>query len=151
MRPPPIPALVLAAALALALPACQLDSRKQLLATEVSSVELRSMQTRAFDTTDEETTLRTVIATLQDLGFVIDRADLDLGLVTGTKVDHPVQMRATVTVRPRGETQLLVRANAQTGTTLEFMPTEAVVDPEAYQAFFTSLEQAMFLKAHEVD
>ena len=74
-----------------------------------------------------------------------------MGLVTGTKVDHPVQMRATVTVRPHGETQLLVRANAQTGTTHDFLPMEAVVDPEAYQAFFTSLEQAMFLKAHEVD
>jgi len=137
--------------LAAVLPACQLDARKQLLATELGSVELRAMQTRAFDTSDEQTTLRTIIATLQDLGFVIDKADADLGLVTGTRVEYPTQMRATVTVRPHGESQLLVRANAQTGTTTDFMPMRAVDDPEAYQAFFTSLEQAMFLRAHEVD
>src|SRR5210317_706387 len=40
-----------------------------------SQVELRSIQTRAFETDDRVQTLRTVIATLQDLGFVIDKAD----------------------------------------------------------------------------
>jgi hypothetical protein len=50
----------------------------------------------------------------------------------------------TVTVRPRGETQLLVRANAQ-------YDVQPVTDPEPYQQFFTSLEKAMFLTAHQAD
>jgi hypothetical protein len=108
-----------------------------------SQVELRSFQTRAFDTLDKEKTLRTVIATLQDLSFVVDKADAILGTVSGTKLDG-YQLRMTVTVRPRGETQMLVRANAQYNIT-------AVEDPEPYQQFFIALEKSMFLTAHQVD
>ena len=43
-----------------------------------SAVQLRSYQSRVFDTTDREKTLRTIIAALQDLGFVIDKADATL-------------------------------------------------------------------------
>ena len=122
---------------------CQTDSRQQVLAVTKSQVELRSFQTRVFDTTDKEKTLRTIIATLQDLSFVVDKADAILGTVSGTKLDG-YQLRITVTVRPRGETQMLVRANAQYNIT-------AVEDPEPYQQFFIALEKSMFLTAHQVD
>jgi len=118
-------------------------SKKQLLATNKSQLQLRSIQTRAFDTTDREKTLRTVIATMQDLGFVIDDANYILGLVSGTKLDN-FQLRMSVTVRPRGETQLLVRAGMQFNVT-------QVEDPEPYQQFFTALGRAMFLEAQNVD
>lgn len=49
-----------------------------------------------------------------------------------------------MTVRPRGETQLLVRASAQ------YM-TYPVNDPGPYQQFFTALEKALFLKSNQVD
>jgi len=118
-------------------------SQKEVLATDQSQVEQRAYQTRVFDTTDKEQTLRAVIATLQDFGCIIDRADLVLGVVSGTKLDG-FQLRITVTVRPRGTTQLLVRANAQ-------LQIKAVSDARPYQNFFTALERSMFLKAHEVD
>ena len=41
----------------IALAGCQADSRDQLFATSTSQVQLRSFQTRAFDTTDSEKTL----------------------------------------------------------------------------------------------
>ena len=78
---------------------------------EKSQVELRSIQSRAFDTADREKTLRSVIATLQDLSFVIDKADMDLGSISGTKLDGYL-LRMTVSVLPRGEQRLIVRANA---------------------------------------
>ena len=134
---------ILAVFALLALVACQTNSRDQILATDKSQVALRSIQQRAFDTSDKETTLRSVIATLQDLGFVIDKADDTLGSVSGTKLEG-YQLRITVTVRPRGQTQMLVRANAQYNLT-------AVEDPEPYQQFFTALERSMFLTAHKVD
>jgi hypothetical protein len=137
----PLALTVVSAVLMLA--GCQTDSKQQVLAVTKSQVELRSFQTRAFDTTDKEETLRTVMATLQDLSFVLDKADAVLGTVSGTKLDG-YQLRITVTVRPRGETQLLVRANAQYNIM-------AVEDPEPYQQFFTALEKSMFLTAHEVD
>lgn len=128
--------------LALALLAGCGTSRNQILAADESQVRLRSIQTRAFDTTDKRQTLRTVIATLQDLSFVIDKADATLGTVSATKLDR-YRLRMTVTVRPRGRTQMLVRANAQYNLA-------AVEDPEPYQNFFTALEKGMFLTAHEV-
>jgi hypothetical protein len=118
-------------------------STKQVLATNESQVKLRAIQTRAFDTTDDEMMLRTIIATLQDLGFIIDKADDVLGTVSGTKLDR-YALRMTVSVRPRGHTQLLVRANAQ-------YEIYAVEDPEPYQQFFESLSKALFLTAHQVD
>jgi hypothetical protein len=118
-------------------------TQQQLLDSGSSQVALRSMQSRAFDTTDKEKTLRTIIATLQDLGFVIDKADARLGTVTATKLDR-YALRMTVTVRPKGETQLLVRANAQ----YESAP---VNDPQTYQNFFAALEKSMFLAAQQVD
>ena len=108
-----------------------------------SAVQLRSYQTRAFDTTDRQTTLRAVIAALQDLGFVIDRADAAIGAVSASKLDG-YELRITVTVRPRRETQMLVRANASAGRA-------AVTDPGPYQDFFAVLEKALFLQAREID
>ena len=118
-------------------------STKQVLATKESQVKLRAIQTRAFDTTDQVMMLRTIIATLQDLGFIIDKADDELGTVSGTKLDR-YALRMTVSVRPRGKTQLLVRANAQ-------YEIYAIEDSEPYQQFFESLSKALFLTAHQVD
>jgi len=117
-------------------------SKKELLATDKSQLQLRSIQTRAFDTTDRERTLRTIIATMQDLGFVIDNANYTLGSVTGTKLDN-FQLRMTTTVRPRGTTQMLVRASMQFNVV-------QVDDPEPYQQFFAALGRAMFLEAQQV-
>lgn len=122
---------------------CQTDSRDQVLATSESQLALRQIQSRAFETTEREKMLRTVIATMQDLSFVIDKADAGLGTVSGTKLDG-YQLRMTVTVRPRGDGQLIVRANAQYNIT-------PVEDPEPYQQFFAALEKSVFLTAHAVD
>ena len=118
-------------------------STHQVLATNESQVKLRAIQTRAYDTTNKQMMLRTIIATLQDLGFIIGGADHVLGTVSGTKLDR-YALRMTVSVRPRGETQLLVRANAQ-------YQIYAVEEPEPYQQFFEALSKALFLKAHQVE
>lgn len=116
---------------------------EQVLASPESQVKLRSIQSRYFDTTDKIKTLRAVIATLQDLGFVIDKADDQLGTVSATKARKYI-LRITVTVKPRGKTQMVVRANAQ----YDINPVE---NPKHYQAFFDALSKAMFLQAHNVD
>ncbi len=118
-------------------------SKDAILASDKTQLELRSIQQRAFDSTDREKTLRTIIATLQDLGFVVNHADSILGSVTGTKLNN-YSLKMTVTIRPRGTNQLLVRANAQFNI-------QQVEDPEPYQQFFTALSRAMFLEAHQVD
>ncbi len=119
------------------------SSRSEVLAVSESQVKLRSMQSRAFDTTDKIKTLRTAMATLQDLGFVIDKADDVLGSVSATKLDR-YAVRITINVRPHGETQMLVRANAQYNL-------KAIEDPEPYQQFFSAFEKAIFLTAHNIE
>ncbi len=136
------PICLLAGALVI-VTACQTDSKQQVLLTSKSQVALRAIQTRVFDTADRNRTLRAVIATLQDLSFVVDKADEELGTVSATKLDG-YAMRMTITVRSRGERQTAVRASAQYNLV-------AVSDAKPYQQFFEALEKAMFLTSHQVD
>lgn len=124
---------------------CGTNVRDQVLDanTGKGQVETRSIQTRVFDTADREATLRTVIATLQDLSFVVDKADLDLGSVSGTKLDG-YAVRMTVSVRPRNENQLIVRANASFND-------KPITEPKPYQDFFSALSKALFLDAQAVE
>jgi len=137
-------ALVVISVSILALTVCACAGKqKQILLTEESQVKLRSIQTRVFDTSDRNLMLRTVIATLQDLEFVIDDADDTLGTVSATKLRGYV-LRITVSVRPRGDKQMIVRCNAQYNL-------QTVEDPEPYQQFFAALSKALFLEAQQIE
>jgi hypothetical protein len=108
-----------------------------------SQLQKRSYQSRVFDLGDKEKTLRAVISTMQDLGFVIDRADATLGTVSGTKL-NTYSLKMTVSVTPRGKNQMVVRANA----TYNSSPLE---NPKDYQDFFAALSKSLFLQAQEID
>ncbi len=130
--------------IAIGLSGCVATTKDRVLDTNnQSQLEKRSYQTRAFDTSDKEKVLRATIATLQDLGFVIDKADLTLGTVSATKLNAYL-LKMTVSVRPKGKEQMIVRANAQFNVT-------AVEDPKPYQDFFNSLSKSLFLQAQDVD
>lgn len=103
----------------------------------------RQVQTREFDTLDKAMTMRSVVATLQDLGFTIDQADADLGTITATRLDT-YTMRMTVTVVARPGDRIAVRAFARVGE-------NAVSDAATYQDFFVALDKAMFLTRNQVD
>lgn len=116
---------------------------KGVITASGSQVELRQIQTREYETLDKRGALRSVVATLQDLGFVIDKADYDLATVSATKLQS-YEIRMTVTVRERDGERLAVRANARFNE-------DPITDPNAYQDFFTTLDKAMFLTLHDVD
>jgi hypothetical protein len=134
--------LCVVALVALSIAGCVSPPTNRIMAG-AEQVELRSYQSRSFDTTDKTMMLRTVIATLQDLGFSVDQADEEIGVVTGTKLAG-YQVRMTVTVRAHGDTQLLVRSSA-------YYNTKPIEEPLPYQDFFTSLEKALFLTAQQVE
>ena len=133
---------LLAGLVVLPVTGCQTDSRQQVLLTDKTQVALRSVQSRMFETDNTKRTVRTVIATLQDLGFTIDRVDQKLGLISANKA-AAAMVKMTVTVRKRGQDQVIVRASAQRNM-------KAISDAQTYQQFFNSLSQAMFLEAHDV-
>ncbi|MBP8030358.1 MAG: hypothetical protein KAY78_04235 [Pseudomonadales bacterium] len=122
---------------------CANSNRHILGANDESQLQVRSIQTRAFDTSDKNMVVRNVVASLQDLNFVIDKADADLGTVTATKLSG-YQIRMTVTVRPKGDTQMVVRANGQYNN-------KVILDPVMYQDFFAVLQKSLFLTANSID
>ncbi len=149
------------------------DARSQIWLSEARQVKVRAAQSRVFEDVARVKALEAIITTMQDLGFQIDVLDEALGIVSGKKFEEletvPVGfdpnywlyndeslliftktyrtwgpfyyrnnlVRLTVTVRSRNETQLVVRASAQ-----YYM--RAVENPEPYQRFFRTLEQAVF-------
>ena len=134
-----LPVLVLG----LALVACASPPQPapNLLAPDDAQMNLRNMQTRSFDLTDRNQALRGVIAALQDLGFIIERANEPLGLVTGARFAEPRWVDVvgvTVTVRPQEGGKMLIRANA-------IFNNEPITDPQIYQNFFATLERSMFI------
>jgi len=64
---------------------CATDNKHILDMGNETQLQKRSYQSRTFETNDKEKVLRATISTLQDLGFLIERADLELGAVSGTK------------------------------------------------------------------
>lgn len=125
----------------LGLAGCAASAQKAVLDTNSESqLKLRQIQTRYFDTADKKKTLECVLATLQDLGFVIDKASYELGAVSATKLSG-YSVRMTVNVVPKGENRMMVRASAQYNI-------QAIEDPKPYQQFFEALSKSMFLQAH---
>ncbi len=112
-----------------------------LLAPTDAQMKIRSAQTRSFDLKDRQLAMRGVIAALQDLGFIIERANEPLGLVTAARFAEPNfydVVGVTVTVRSEAEGRMMIRANA-------IYNNKPIEDPKVYQNFFATLERALFV------
>jgi hypothetical protein len=114
------------------------SSTAQIINSESESqLKVRSYQTKTYDNISKVKAIRSTIAVLQDLGFVIDKADSLTGTVSGTKLDG-YKIVMSVTIR-QAQKSVKIRANAQYGI-------EAIKDPKIYQDFFVSLDKGMFLE-----
>jgi hypothetical protein len=112
-----------------------------LLAPTEAQMKIRSLQTRSFDIKDRQLAMRGVIAALQDLGFIIERANEPLGLVTAARFAEPNfydVVGVTVTVRSEAEGRMTIRANA-------IYNNKPIEDPKVYQNFFATLERSLFV------
>jgi len=113
----------------------------ELLAPTEAQMKIRSVQTRTFDVKDRQVAMRAVIAALQDLGFIIERANDALGLVSAARFAEPNYydvLGVTVTVRPQADGQMMIRANA-------IYNNKPIEDPKVYQNFFATLERSLFI------
>jgi len=114
---------------------------EDLLSLSEAQMKMRSFQTRTFDAKDDNTVLRAVVAALQDLGFIIERANAPMGLVTAGKFageGFTGFVEVTVMVRSTGTNQTEVRVNA-------LFNTKPIDDPKIYQNFFTTVERSLFV------
>lgn len=125
--------------LASCLTGCATDD--DVIGTTQTQLQIRNYQTRSFETKDKAMVMRSVMSTMLDLGFIIDKADEKLGTITGTSFTYISKM--TVSVRLVAG-KVVVRANAQSGSS-------TITEPKAYQNFFNALSQSLFLEANEVE
>lgn len=117
------------------------EPNQDLLAPTEAQMKIRSVQTRTFDVQDRQQAMRGVITALQDLGFIIERANEPLGLVTAARFAEPNYydvLGVTVTVRPEAEGRMTIRANA-------IYNNKPIEDPKVYQNFFATLERSLFI------
>jgi hypothetical protein len=133
---------IAAIAIGLALGACKApEPSPTLLAPTAEQTKLRSYQSRTFDLGDRLTAMRGVMGVLQDLGFIIERANEPLGLVTAARFAEPNYsdvVGVTVLVRPEEGGRMLIRVNA-------IFDNRPIVDPEVYRNFFAALERSLFV------
>lgn len=163
---------------ALSMTACNQTIPKEALELSSESLELRQLQTRSFDTSDEKKLLTSGAAVLQDLGYNIDESETALGVIVGSKdrdaveagqvaaavvvallgggampIDKNQKIRASLITHPAGKKTTKLRITLQRtvwNTQGQISKIQSIEDPEIYQDFFAKLSKAVFLEANEI-
>ena len=175
--------LTISVALLLVVSSCALTGCFNQVANEAltlpqEALELRRLQTRRFDTSDEQSLLEASLSVLQDLGFSIDETEGQLGVLVASKnrdasdtgelsgsfglgamwnedipVDVEQKIRAAVVTRRTGQHTCTIRITFQRtvwNNRGEISRTESLEDPTLYQEFFAKLSKSVFLTAHNL-
>jgi len=115
---------------------------QDLLSMTEEQMKLRSFQTRDVEASSRKQAIQGVLAALQNLGFIVERVNEPLGLVTGARFAEPRYtdvVGITVTIQEREKGRMTIRANA-------IFNNAPIEDPEVYQNFFATLERSMFVE-----
>ncbi|MGR9074463.1 MAG: hypothetical protein ACU833_15485 [Gammaproteobacteria bacterium] len=114
---------------------------ENLLSLSEAQMKIRSYQSRAFDVDDQQKVIRGVVAALLDLGFIVERVNGPMGLVTAGKFagsGFSGFVELTAIVRAKGENQTEIRVNA-------IFNTKPIEDPKVYQNFFAAVQRSLFI------
>ncbi|MCP4641685.1 MAG: hypothetical protein GY851_14675 [bacterium] len=134
----------------------------------LTELELRTIQTRSYDTTDSQVVMKAVLNSLQDLGYQVKAVDKDLGFLTAEKwtdlqrtkkqirkaaeKDEPISttqvLECTANVTVHGDA-CRVRLNFQQkllGAGGGALTARVVDDAAFYQALFSRIGKAVFLQ-----
>ncbi len=145
-----------------------------------SSLEIRKMQTRKFDTKDEVELLSAGAAQLQDMGYIIDETEKNVGLIVASKdadATNGVQIAQMIAIAlltgvsgPTDKAQKIrvsfvtIPSGANSGSYLaritfqrivwndrgHIARVETISDPKIYQDFFSQLSKSVFLEANQL-
>ena len=138
------------------------------------SISLRDLQSKKYYDAREREVFHASIQTLQDIGFIIKKTDLKLGIVVGEKdrdatnawevvanifiaagggqptpMDKTQKIRASLITRIRSNNSVIVRVSFQRlvwNTANEITKMETIVDSEIYNEFFSKLNKSVFLE-----
>ena len=153
----------------LLLASCTVINQQTAPAPQKTQLQTRQVQTREYDTNDVKLVMKAVLNVLQDDGFIVRNAQLELGLLTSTKevdlasngggndrnrsqgeqmFNKLKQIESSINISEFGK-QSKVRANFQVkildnqGRTVEVYQVE---DPKYYQDFFMKVDKGIFIQ-----
>ena len=112
-----------------------------LLSLTDAQLKIRSYQTKVFEVKDQIKVIRGVVQALQDLGFIVERVNAPMGMITAGKFagdGHTGFVELTVIARPSDATHTEIRVNALYNTT-------PIEDPKIYQNFFNVVQRSLFV------
>ena len=145
-----------------------------------TSLEDRQMQSRKFSTLDDKLLLSAGASVLQDLGYVIDESNVDLGVLTASKkadakdtgqiigavmialltgsmtpTDDEQKIRICLVLQeslddPSSSVARVTIQRIIWNTQGKISRVESINAPELYQAFFDKLSKATFLEANQI-
>lgn len=130
--------------------ACAPTAEQQAAALSITDATAtrRAAQSRLFDTTDERFLLQSAVGVLQDLGYTLEEARPEIGMVVGRRaVPSPVRVQIVLRRLP-ARPAIVVRVSAQAVGAQAFGG--PLSDPALYQQFFDRLSQSVFLTAHDI-
>jgi len=153
---------------------------KDALNLNSSTLELRQLQTREYQTKQETKILAAGLGVMQDLGFTVDETEKKLGVVTASKdrdaveagqvigaifvaalgggameIDNKQKIRASLVTQKSQvkKNSYSVRVSFQRvvwGTQGHVTKVETIRDPEIYKNFFDQLSKSVFLEGHTI-
>lgn len=135
---------------------------------QLTPLEMQSLQQREFPV-PKQVSFAATVSVFQDLGYLIDQADFNSGLITASSPTHRnTQARATAFIEKGAVGESRVRLNFIVSTTNDkkmFVPYNAggytsfkweylgtsrddtqILDPAIYQSAFEKIETAIFLR-----
>lgn len=159
------------------LAACAESVPREALELSPDTLQRRQLQTRVFDTANEELMLSASAGVLQDLGFQLDESETDLGVIVASKrrdarefgqiagailltllggevqTEEEQLIRASLVTRPIGTQgeRLSVRVTLQRTVWYrdgEVSRIEAIDEPDIYREFYAKLSKSVFLQAN---
>ena len=139
-----------------------------------TQLQIREFQTRSYETKDTKMVMKSLLNVLQDDGFIVKNANVELGLLTATKeVDVENKGEAFLMAFLAGRdarwkknsviecsanvsefgTQTRVRVNFQLkvmNNRNEVMGVQQVEDPNYYQEFFSKVDKGIFIEKEKL-
>ena len=134
-----------------------------------TQLEIREFQTRDYDTSDSKMVMKSLLNVLQDDGYIIKVANVDLGLISATKeinienkgeviilsllAGHNARWKKNSTIECSGNVTEMgkvckVRMNFQIKTMDNkggVVDVKTIDDPVFYQSFFAKVDKGIFI------
>ena len=159
---------------------CATHQAEDGLTLGAESLEYRQLQTRKFEGISEKDMLVACAGVLQDLGFVLDETESELGLIVASKrrdakdakqiamviflallgipgeMDQEQSIRVSLVSRPvtaDSNNSYFVRVTFQRIVWTDqksISKREAIMEPAIYQEFYDKLSKSIFLEAQKI-